>query len=177
MKIIAVSGPSNSGKTSTLSLLFEKLTDDVDLTAMSFELTNDKRTHDFMTIFKYKHNEVTKNIGIYTGGDNENIVQKALAKMNNPMSDPQLKKLGISKVNVVFIACRTKGKALDLINKEPQKGNQVEYVDVTRLKDNTVNTVSFTKNESDSFNSLNDDLIYEIINRNVELLKIMIEHS
>lgn len=176
MKIIAVSGPSNSGKTLTLNKLFEVLTENVMPQDMDFEITNNKKVNEFITVFNYVKKDFNKNIGIYTGEDNKDIVGCFLKSMNNPSNDEKLKDLNILKIDIVIIACLTAGDTRNLIELENKNGNIIEYFNVTKLNTNEENIDNDSNAEVALFKLENSSLIYRIISRNVALLRKIIEH-
>ena len=114
MDITALSGPENSGKTST----FEKVYDALKGDTWHFKLKKDKhfykkevtsgitevitpRSLDFVAIFE--EISTSKIIGISSYGDDRNTVELALSQLKRENCD------------MVFLACRTKGGSKNVI--------------------------------------------------------------
>lgn len=100
--IIAVSGVSNSGKTTTLKNLIETLEKD---SAQYEKIFIDKKQVDWSASFK----ELSSNkiIYIYTAGDSYQIVENNIKKSPN--------------ANVIITACRTKGEVKKIIRNKSGK--------------------------------------------------------
>ena len=101
MKIIALKGHINSGKTSTL-LNFNNLLEIDPNYSVSSAKQKIRNSNDFFVKFT---NNVTQNeIAIYSEGDIPESIEQAIAKFDM-----------LQKNDILVLACRTKGKVLKIL--------------------------------------------------------------
>ncbi len=101
MKIIALKGHGNSGKTSTLLELYNLFNSDPNY-IVSCDKQKIRNTTDFFTKFT---NPITKNqIAIYSEGDIPDCTNQAITTFNDLQTN-----------DILVLACRTKGEVLKIL--------------------------------------------------------------
>lgn len=101
MKIIALKGHMNSGKTSTLLNFNNLLANDPNY-SVSSEKQKIGKHNDFLV--KFTNNDIKNEIAIYSEGDSPESVNQAIKKFNNLKTN-----------DILVLACRTKGKVLKIL--------------------------------------------------------------
>ncbi|MCD5051624.1 hypothetical protein [Enterococcus faecalis] len=101
MKVIALKGHMNSGKTSTLLNINNLLENDPNY-SVSIAKQKIGNKKDFLV--KFTNNDTKNEIAIYSEGDSPESVNQAIEKFNNLKTN-----------DILVLACRTKGKVLKIL--------------------------------------------------------------
>ncbi|MFS1069799.1 MULTISPECIES: hypothetical protein [Enterococcus] len=101
MKVIALKGHVNSGKTSTLLNINNLLENDLNY-SVSIAKQKIENKKDFLV--KFTNNDTKNEIAIYSEGDSPESVNQAIKKFNNLKTN-----------DILVLACRTKGKVLKIL--------------------------------------------------------------